>query len=736
MKIDFSKFKKIECDDKCTTLQHEGGHELKIAHNKLSKEMKDELDKLPMHLAKGGRAKFSQKFDPNVKGSQSVHNPTLQQPVTPRGERHAYAQKLDEQGSKAAKPADSTNTMPGSPTLAKNNYTEPQDQGTYGDEVVLAALHSEAPPMGPRGSPEFHSPPCVNPSCKSFGKPHPNCRCYGGKMGMYGGYAEGGKVEEGFCDVNREHFRDCEFYKNGGMVKQSSDKDQKGVHKSLNTMHPGKSNAKTKEAHEQVLKEIKEMPAPKLKGLAHGGEPDVDGDEIPVNASILESKYTPEDAVAEASATPAPHPSPVPEVAQAEHPQFNMTAPENLQQPVNPNPEVSSPSPDEQQAQVAEDAKPPLQKATEKAGKVSQHLMNEDLMMQKDLDAGAIHPKTYHDLFAEKGTLGKIGTIFGLLVSGAGSGLTHQPNALLGMMDNVIKNDLQAQQHSKENKMNFIKLNQQNYLNKASVQNLGETTLGLHLANAYMQANRAALDHLTQMTKGLPEGSPERMKADQTLALVAQGVDKKNASIASQAAMAEAVRNIAFGNSGAVGGGSNTMAMKSGMLGPEMAKMGEDIEAKRVPGTNSIANRPLTQGDRDQVTAYDVLTQKADDLLKFAKSHKGTLSPKDRALGEQKANEMVNFYNNSLGGALTGYKLPWLEKQIGKNPTSIFQDVLGNNARLEEIKNSNEMRKGTLLKNYGVSYKSQGQQQSGGSEHTSKSGRPMELKNGKWVYKK
>lgn len=54
--------------------------------------------------------------------------------------------------------------------------------------------------------------PCQNPSCKSYGKPHPNCRCYG--------LAEGGEVGH-FCDGQKDHNTDCEYYADGGLVDDS-----------------------------------------------------------------------------------------------------------------------------------------------------------------------------------------------------------------------------------------------------------------------------------------------------------------------------------------------------------------------------------------------------------------------------------------------------------------------------------------------------------------------------------
>lgn len=46
--------------------------------------------------------------------------------------------------------------------------------------------------------------PCLNPSCGSRGKPHPNCMCYGA-------YAEGGEVSH-FCQQKQPHQPSCEYF--------------------------------------------------------------------------------------------------------------------------------------------------------------------------------------------------------------------------------------------------------------------------------------------------------------------------------------------------------------------------------------------------------------------------------------------------------------------------------------------------------------------------------------------
>ena len=53
-------------------------------------------------------------------------------------------------------------------------------------------------------------PPCMNPECKSYGKSHPNCRCWG-SIG-YEKLAEGGDIGT-FCAHGIPHMPECEHYK-------------------------------------------------------------------------------------------------------------------------------------------------------------------------------------------------------------------------------------------------------------------------------------------------------------------------------------------------------------------------------------------------------------------------------------------------------------------------------------------------------------------------------------------
>lgn len=60
-----------------------------------------------------------------------------------------------------------------------------------------------------------HNLPCLNPHCKSNGRPHPNCKCYsGGEQ-----YADGGQVlKEYYCKGNIPHKQGCEYFVDGGVA--------------------------------------------------------------------------------------------------------------------------------------------------------------------------------------------------------------------------------------------------------------------------------------------------------------------------------------------------------------------------------------------------------------------------------------------------------------------------------------------------------------------------------------
>jgi hypothetical protein len=114
-----------------------------------------------------------------------------------------------------------------------------------------------------------------------------------------------------------------------------------------------------------------------------------------------------------------------------------------------------------------EDPNAPIQVTT------AQKMDADDIHLAQAIKTGQIKPETIQDLYAKKDTLGKIGTLFGLLVSGAGSGLAHQSNAVLDLMNKEIQNDFEAQKASNENAQNWLRLGQAHEMQKAQLNRMG-----------------------------------------------------------------------------------------------------------------------------------------------------------------------------------------------------------------------------------------------------------------------
>lgn len=110
-------------------------------------------------------------------------------------------------------PNQAANANPAENTAgATVHHAPPSTQETSGN--VGGTRPNDNKTEDPRWFAYYHHMPCLNPSCKSRGHPHPNCRCYSPKLGVF---AEGGEVEH-FCKSNKPHQPDCEYYADGGEV--------------------------------------------------------------------------------------------------------------------------------------------------------------------------------------------------------------------------------------------------------------------------------------------------------------------------------------------------------------------------------------------------------------------------------------------------------------------------------------------------------------------------------------
>lgn len=98
--------------------------------------------------------------------------------------------------------------------------------------------------------------PCLNPQCKSHGKPHPNCRCYsGGEQEL----ADGGSI----CDLRMPHAPDCEHFKAGGAIDHASDfgaaMHHVGIMKATHGKSPEKHARNISSGHKGIDSSIEDL---------------------------------------------------------------------------------------------------------------------------------------------------------------------------------------------------------------------------------------------------------------------------------------------------------------------------------------------------------------------------------------------------------------------------------------------------------------------------------------------
>lgn len=89
--LDLSKFHKIKSDEHSSTFEHEKGHRLTVAHSRLSKSMRESLEKLPTRKGSGAKDEPVQKF---AYGSPSVQPIQNSSPLAPSPDDPEFLQAM------------------------------------------------------------------------------------------------------------------------------------------------------------------------------------------------------------------------------------------------------------------------------------------------------------------------------------------------------------------------------------------------------------------------------------------------------------------------------------------------------------------------------------------------------------------------------------------------------------------------------------------------------------------
>ena len=713
--LDPKHYKYLKSDDKTTTLKHKQGHLLTIAHAVLSPKMQAVLK--------------------------------------------AMAPKEDQELQEKA-----------SGGMVKEIHPDESEPG-YTEKPKMAAGG-----LTPNGTPAEYGLPCLNPNCKSHGRPHPNCRCYG--------FATGGKVGS-VCKEKREHHPDCEYYADGGTTEQTPEQQesQRDTEEAAGraydqlhgtapkepqhaTMNPTSWWSKGGPVEQKTVGTISGKPfakgGPARKAYNEGSDeqpvsqddsaPKDYGPKGPVHDAVSnaldtlvnhfkrggaggEAKYAREEKANPAPTSTAGEDTPpmiypdTPEQNQQDQQrfsdlstQFDPTAGQPTPAAPTPQPAPDTDTAPPEQAQTQDTTQtpaptppPPASRPISKADALTSDLNKEADAVALDFKNGHITPKTYHDLLANnadgtpKSTLGRIGALFGLLLSGAGSGLSHQPNAVLEMMNKTIDNDLQAQKAQKDTQLNFLRLNQEHIRDNAYKAQTGAYTgllqaqgIGANINNDLLatqltknQMMLGALQHIYGLADNLPPGNAKAAATNTAAgveAAVRQHIAQENARVA----------QTITGNEKTNYQNNIKQLRMAAALGDPTAGHAADVkELHHFPGVYQDSTIPIDLKDKDHAQSLYNLNDLFNRSLQFAQAPLTTkASLKYRQAADALHGQLIAAIKQAQqDGVYKPSEAKFILGQIGDSPASVFAAY---NAvpKLKELQIEKQNEYNNLLKKY------------------------------------
>lgn len=420
---------------------------------------------------------------------------------------------------------------------------------------------------------------------------------------------------------------------------------------------------------------------------------------------------------------------------------YNSAQDSMTYQPPNENgvPEGLQPNQPETPAQpdaVKEDIKAPTEHATHTPTKAPQQheqktqaqlanpnavelpeppksLSQEVKMFDDDIKAGHITPKTYADMFADTGTLGRIGMIFGALTGGIGSGLTHGPNVWMDAMNKEIDRDYEAQKTNQGNRLNYRQLAETHVRNLAESGHLGVQDEQTKRELATQSMWRAALDKEWNKIKKMPDG-PQKQNAVTAYGIASQGIDSKlqNADAAIQSRQ-QLMQGITGGDQNTAGQDpEQALAQKvQRMKMSGMKDMAEDIESHHMPGFQQRTNAAVKDADKDKHEAYQNTLRQLQEAINFKKTHPAaSWSIGDRASATTLMKNLGNQIRTAEDmGVFKESEAKLMDAMLGSSPADFFSSAR-TEPKLKEMQRLKQGEHNTLLSKYGITPTTQPQQ--------------------------
>ena len=550
--LNLAGFKKLKSDAKTTTLKHPSGHKIIINHSALKPEHAKQLHALAFD--DGGKV-------PGGNGSPAIDPSKVGGDVTESGDPIVKA----------------VSSFFGGDSKAKGGYVDTTDS----DDPIVKAIKRTPAPDTRSGTP--NSKP--TPENTNDTKYKSQVADFNAKMAPEDSYAQGGGVRmyaDGTPDAPVQDTPDQIVADAAAQAPQTqpSDQDFAAAHPILDRLGlngklfggPGmQSNVSSDDLYAVPASGGMGMsPAQAVSPGPNGSEPI-----IPGTTNSPDQQSTPDQGPSNPpqQAQQSPSGSNIPAGMQAG---LNLQM-KGLQSQYNAEKQAG-----EGKAQAAQQA---LQDQAAQSDSYDSRMakMQDE---RQDILNDKIDP---HHFWNSKDTVGKIGTILGLLVGGLGG------NDGSKFLNTAIERDIDAQKTNKSNALNAI------------TQMIGDTNTGAQYHRVVLNDQVAHAMDLAMAKAATPQALANLQQAKGKL-MFDSGI--RMAQIGAQQTL-----NSPAPNPNDVDKSLNTLRM----LDPTKAK---EVEARIIPGVG-VASIPVETKTRDAFVAGQTFMQQMDNLEKFRQAHGG-----------------------------------------------------------------------------------------------------------------
>lgn len=348
-----------------------------------------------------------------------------------------------------------------------------------------------------------------------------------------------------------------------------------------------------------------------------------------------------------------------------------------------------------------------------------------------DLQKGYIDPEQYWkgDPATGQRAHSRVLSAIGVILGGLGAGWSgHGGNPALAHLNGLIDKNINAQMANLGTKNNIVRYNQEQFGNLKDAADMSRV----------MQADVIK----SQLEKAAAQSQSPLAQAAASKAI--GEIDAKYQPIFMNLAIRHTLQGLGSGQSTAPGTVGQALSSLD-VISPEQSKVYREryYSPYDVPGGKSIADRPIDNKTREELTNHEKFGQAASQLhslITKSRGHLESLNPVERNAAAQQALIIQSlFRENALGTVYKAGEQPLLDKALDGQPLGLahyFTEL----PKLEGLMHNNDMMKNATLDSYGLHpppHKQQSQTQATnpmeGKTATNAQGQRIKMINGTWT---